>query len=113
MGKPKHRRCRTCNAVTSRYSHQQRQGPFTVSVWVRDPQRGEVIPTWGGPSYCTEHAPAVEPQPLAPVPVPPPVTATDLLARAANDPTLDDDAFAVLSRALRGERDVLGATREL
>jgi len=57
MGKPKHRRCQVCGGVTSRYLRTDRQGPFSIAVWVRDAQRGEVTPKWGGPSYCVEHAP--------------------------------------------------------
>ena len=109
MSRPKHRRCHTCNQVTARYLRTDRQGPFSIAVWARDPQRGEITPRWGGPSFCTEHAPDAsprEPYKFVPVPLLPPVTADNVLRAAAQDETLDDNAFLLVSRALRGA-DVL------
>jgi hypothetical protein len=111
MARPKHRRCHTCNGVTARYLRTDRQGPFSIAVWVRDPQRGEATPNRGGPSFCTEHAPDAaprEPYTFTPVPALPPVTADDVLRVAAQDETLDDDAFLLVSRALRGADPLAG-----
>jgi hypothetical protein len=58
MSKPKHRRCHVCNQVTSRYSHAQNAGAFTVRVWEQDPARGEVLRANGTQVFCTDHAPA-------------------------------------------------------
>lgn len=56
MARPKHHRCQVCDKVTSRYARPNRQGPFTVQVWVRDP-RGEVTAQNGRLVWCREHAP--------------------------------------------------------
>ena len=102
MSRP-HRRCATCNVVTSRYSRTKMQGPFAVQVWVRDEGNGSEQGA-DGKYYCREHAPTgAEPFVFTPVPAMPPVTVDDLAAMAANDPSLDDDAFVALSRALRGD----------
>src|SRR5688500_12030616 len=58
MATPNHRRCQVCNEVTSRYSHTQSAGPFSVRVWKQDTNRGEVLHANGSQVFCTEHAPA-------------------------------------------------------
>jgi len=55
MSKQKYRRCQTCDAVTSRYSHTERQGPFTIKVWILTPA-GEVLTDGGFTVHCREHA---------------------------------------------------------
>lgn len=99
MAKPKHKRCTVCNVVVSRYSHTTMQGPFSVKVWVRDENNGSV-PGVDGKPYCNEHAEAGR---SAKAPSVPAESVTDgLLRLAANDQSLDDATFTVLSRALRG-----------
>jgi hypothetical protein len=110
MTKPRHQRCTVCGVVTSRYSHTEAQGPFSVKVWVRDERNGSVQGADGNP-YCREHAPAAKPFVFTPVPAMPPVTVDDLLRRAAVDETLDDDTFTVLSRALHGADPINGDVR--
>jgi hypothetical protein len=97
MARPRHQRCTVCGVVTSRYSHTETRGPFAMKVWKRDERNGSVQGADGKP-YCIAHIDAAEaatPPPVVPV-------AEAALRRAANDPQLDDDTFAVLSRALRG-----------
>jgi hypothetical protein len=57
MSKPKHRRCQACGVVTSRYSHTQNAGAFSVSVWVRDAVNGEFLRVNGTQVYCAAHIP--------------------------------------------------------
>jgi hypothetical protein len=103
MGKPKHRRCATCAVVTSRYARTERNGPFALKVWARDAGNGEQQDRGTGRFYCDVHAVQTPPAPVASESV------TDaLLRRAADDPELDDDTFAVLSRALRSVDPVNG-----
>lgn len=50
--KPKHRRCQVCDRVTSRYSHTENGGAFTIKIWVRDPLNGQVIRDNGNTVLC-------------------------------------------------------------
>lgn len=66
-------------------------------------------PDWEPPSpapAAVEPTTTPEPFTFTPVPAMPPVTVADLLKRAANDPNVDDDTFAVLSRAFRGDNPI-------
>jgi hypothetical protein len=105
MTKPKHKRCAVCDVVTSRYSCTTMQGPFAVKVWVRDERHGSVQGADGKP-YCDEHAVEAEFAPA--VPEPTESVKDALLRRATADESLDDDTFAVLSRALRGVDPAIG-----
>lgn len=54
---PKHKRCRTCGQVTSRYVRTERTGAATLVVWQADPVRGEVLGSNGAFVWCKAHAP--------------------------------------------------------
>jgi hypothetical protein len=56
MGKPRHRRCGVCNAVTARYSHTEDVGAFVFKVWIRDQCNGEVFSGGGATVRCLAHA---------------------------------------------------------
>jgi hypothetical protein len=55
---------------------------------------GHTWPTWGS-WWCEAHGQVCDPWK--------PVTAADLLKRAAKSESLDDGAFVALSRVLRGD----------
>jgi hypothetical protein len=59
MGAYSHRRCTTCNVVTSRYDRAQRQGAITLHVWIKDARNGEVQVGYNR-FYCAAHAPVAE-----------------------------------------------------
>lgn len=59
---------------------------------------GHSWPTWGS-WWCNNHQQRCDPWT--------PVTADDLTRRAALDPQVEDDTFVVLSRAIRGDDDLM------